>query len=465
MWSLVGSKIATKENTFREILIAGFYSPPGKGKNNAILDHLTTTANSLLTKYPKAGLIVGGDKNGMDVSPLITSLPRTLQIVTKQTHNDKILDIILTNLHQYYAVPIILPPVKPDNPATHKGSDHKYALAIPLNKSISKNTREYNMRTVRPTPDTARRHFGAWMLSEKWDTVFKATNPTEKVSEMRILINEKVNEYFRVKVYKISNQDLPYITQELKKLDRHKRREHKRHGKTAKFKVLKEDFERKLKIEATRYIHKNVSEAKITNPSRANKILKRLAEAPGDKNEQRTFTLLQYIEKGLNEDEQRTEILKYFSKVSQEFQPLQRVQLPDKVQEEMNKHMKREHLPFIDTWTMWQSLKSMKKPNSEVPGELSSSLRTEFLPWLSEPASDILNSIITTQKWPDQWKSEFGTPIPKNTLHPSSEEDLRIISITARIAMQCEKYIVKWMWENGLRGLARYSVHSTATAL
>ena len=58
MWSLVGSKIATKEDTFREILIAGFYSPPGKGKNNAILDHLTTTANSLLTKYPKAGLIV-----------------------------------------------------------------------------------------------------------------------------------------------------------------------------------------------------------------------------------------------------------------------------------------------------------------------------------------------------------------------------------------------------------------------
>ena len=96
-------------------------------------------------------------------------------------------------------------------------------------------------------------------------------------------------------------------------------------------------------------------------------------------------------------------------------------------------------------------LKSMKKTNSEVPGELPSSLRTEFLPWLSEPASDILNSIIPTQKWPDQWKSEFGTPIPKNTLHPSSEEDLRIISITARIAMQCEKYIVKWMWENGLR--------------
>ena len=61
-------------------------------------------------------------------------------------------------------------------------------------------------------------------------------------------------------------------------------------------------------------------------------------------------------EKGLNEDEQRTEILRYFAKVSQDFQPLQRGQLPEEVQEEMNKHIKREHQPFIDTWTMWQSL-------------------------------------------------------------------------------------------------------------
>ena len=79
---------------------------------------------------------------------------------------------------------------------------------------------------------------------------------------MRIPINEKVNEYFPVKIYKISNQDLPYITQELKKLERHKRREHKRHGKTAKFNILKEEFERKLKIEATRYIHKTFQRQK-----------------------------------------------------------------------------------------------------------------------------------------------------------------------------------------------------------
>ena len=451
VWILVRPKKVTLENTFREIITAGFYSPPGKGKNNALLDHLTTTANSLLSKYPKAGLILGGDKNGMNVSPLITSLPRTLQIVTKNTHNDKILDIVLTNLHQYYAVPVVLSPVKPDNPSTHKDSDHKYAVAVPLDKSISKCTREYTIRSVRPTPDTARKQFGAWLLSEEWELVFKATNPTDKVTEMRTLFIKQVNKYFPIKIYKISNQDLPYITKELKKLDRHKKREHKRHGKSEKFKSMKAEFERKLKIEATRYINKNVSEAKITNPARANKILKQLAEAPGDRSEHETFTLLKHIEEGLGEEDQRNQILKYFSKVSQEFLPLQRLQLPENIQNEMNKHIKRDHLPFIDNFTMWQALRVMKKTNSEVPDELPASLRTEFLQWLSEPASDILNSIITTQKWPEQWKNEFGTPIPKNTLHPATEEDLRIISITARISMQCEIFVAKWIWENGLK--------------
>ena len=72
-------------------------------------------------------------------------------------------------------------------------------------------------------------------------------------------------------------------------------------------------FDSKLKAEATRYIKKNVTEAKSTNPAKAQMILKRLAEAPGDKNEQKTYTLLQHLENGLSEEEQRSNILKYFS--------------------------------------------------------------------------------------------------------------------------------------------------------
>ena len=46
------------------------------------------------------------------------------------------------------------------------------------------------------------------------------------------------------------------MTDELKKLDRHKRRENKRHGKSDKFKEMKSKFDSKLKAEAERYLHK-----------------------------------------------------------------------------------------------------------------------------------------------------------------------------------------------------------------
>ena len=78
------------------------------------------------------------------------------------------------------------------------------------------------------------------------------------------------------------------------------------------------------------------------------------------------------------------------------------MQLQDDIQHEMNKHIARDHLPFIDNITMWQALKAMKKTSSDVPDELLASLRAEFFPWLAEPASHILNAIIATQVWPEQ---------------------------------------------------------------
>ena len=38
-------------------------------------------------------------------------------------------------------------------------------------------------------------------------------------------------------------------------------------------------------------------------------------------------------------------------------------------------------------------------------------------------------------------------PLSQNTQHPVSEEELRIISISGRLSMQCEKFVVKLMWE------------------
>ena len=100
----------------KEIIIAAFYSPPKSRKNPLLLDHLLSTTQFLLSKYPNAGVVLGGDKNDLNITPLLDGIPRLRQIVSKPTHKSKVLDIMLTNMHSLYCVPIIAPPVAPDDP-------------------------------------------------------------------------------------------------------------------------------------------------------------------------------------------------------------------------------------------------------------------------------------------------------------------------------------------------------------
>ena len=114
--------------------MCAFYSPPRSRKNPLLLDHILVTVPNLLTKYPYAGIIIGGDKNNLNITSLLHGIPKLRQIVTESTHKDKILDIIMTNLHQMYCVPKIVPAVQPDDPLSGAvPSDHRTPVAIPIN--------------------------------------------------------------------------------------------------------------------------------------------------------------------------------------------------------------------------------------------------------------------------------------------------------------------------------------------
>ena len=64
----------------KEIIIAAFYSPPNSRKNPQLLDHLLSNSLNLLAKYPNAGLCIGGDKNNLNISPLLNGIPKLSQI-------------------------------------------------------------------------------------------------------------------------------------------------------------------------------------------------------------------------------------------------------------------------------------------------------------------------------------------------------------------------------------------------
>ena len=64
------------------------------------------------------------------------------------------------------------------------------------------------------------------------------------------------------------------------------------------------------------------------NPARAAAILKRLASAPGDKGD---FSVLSHQSQNLAPEECTAKILKYFTDISKEYEPLDVCRLPIRV--------------------------------------------------------------------------------------------------------------------------------------
>ena len=87
-------------------------------------DHIVSTLQMLYTKHPDSGLILGADKNSMDIRPILNTGLKLRQVVDKYTRQGRILDIIIMNMMKFYNSPIICPPIKPDNPLSGNPSDH-----------------------------------------------------------------------------------------------------------------------------------------------------------------------------------------------------------------------------------------------------------------------------------------------------------------------------------------------------
>ena len=78
----------------------------------------------LATQYPDCPMILGADKNNMDIRPILNCGLRLKQVVDLPTRKDKIIDILIMNIPQYYKSPIIVPPVPCDDPTAGVPSDH-----------------------------------------------------------------------------------------------------------------------------------------------------------------------------------------------------------------------------------------------------------------------------------------------------------------------------------------------------
>ena len=98
--------------------------------------------------------------------------------------------------------------------------------------------------------------------------------------------------------------------------------------------------------------------------------------------------------------------------------------------------------PILTKFEVWEKLKNMKTTKSSDPGDLPPKLRK--MEETVKSITTILNNILKSGIWPDKWKLEYGTPIPKNK-NKTDEDDTRIISITNHFSKLMEKFVFIWL--------------------
>ena len=261
---------------------------------------------------------------------------------------------------------------------------------------------------------------------------------------MQSILQEQVNNMFPTKTVKISNTDKPWITAEIKKLDRWKKSEYRRHGRSSKYENLLQSYNEKLHSAARQHLRKNVTDLMEAAPGRAWAVLKKMGAAPGECGEDGAFTMTEHLEENLSVEDSLEKMVVYFSGLSCQHPALNTEILPDRVRVKLSTPADTADIPVITPYDVWQIQQGRHKTQSCVPGDLPARLRYEFQVELCEPAALIFNNISRTGQWVEDWLQEYGTPLTKVPV-PANEKDLRIIAITKHFSLVFERLVLKWL--------------------
>ena len=432
-WVLL--KPIDKSDLIENIAVASIYVSPNSVYKTATINHIIETIHLLRSQFNnKINYLIGGDINQLKIDRILDSYGALRQIITTATRKSAILDCIITDLHTLYQTPRCLPPLQVDRDKEGSDSDHNIILLLPITmEHISR----HEKRTIftRPLPDSAINQFSQFISTHSWEEVIGEKDVNKKVRNFHNTLRTKLDEYFPERKVMVSYLDKKWMTPQLKNLNRKVKREFYKNRKSNKWKKLKRKFKYLKRKRVQDFYTEFVKELKISNPAKWYSMAKRLGAEPYPKNgEQKVECLV-----GLNDYQASEKIAQHFSKVSQEYFPLDTSKLPA--------YLPAPEILQVDEETVAKRLFKLKNRKSTQPIDLPSKLRKLF-PWeLAKPLTDIFNTCLANYQFPDTWKHEWVVPAEKVS-NPESLKDLRKISLTSEYSLVFEGLIKDWIMED-----------------
>ena len=345
-----------------------------------------------------------------------------------------ILDPIVTILKDYYQQPVTKPPIENDADKKGKPSDHLVVIMPPVSEDIICPTREKRIVKYRPLPQSGINMMGRWLQKQTWEEIYGCLDAHEMAEQLQNMLIDSLDKFLPMKTVKFTNDDEPWVTKEIKDIDKKRKKEFSKHYKSAKWKKL--DFIYKSKLEAAKesYYTNIVEDLKESNIGQWYSKIKRMS---GNKcNSEENFDIEEL--RNMNDLDQAEAIADFYARISAEYSPIE----DDSIEKEL--YQTDQPVPYFEEYEVYLRIKKMSSKKSTVRGDIPMKIIKEFSVELSTPLAYIFNTSMQRGQYPHLWKFQTITPAPK-IYPPEKIKHLRPISGLLNFAKIYESFLAEFM--------------------
>ena len=462
VWALLTPKHTSPQSRIKYIAVAAiYYRGPKSTKKDELFDHIAQSFHFLSAKYGSTiHFIIAGDTNRLNLSPITNLSPNLKQEVKVHTRLNPpaMLDPIITTLGRWYQSPITKPPINP-NDSGGKPSDHLIVLMLPLVSALQIPPRVYNTVVTRPLTQSGVERFSHWIENHTWEEIYSCKDGHIMAELFQNILLENYLRCFPTKTLKVCEEDRPWISADIKKLDRKIKREFLKHKKSETWKNLKIEFEEKCSIEKQKYHQNMVADLKTSNPGQWYSKIKRMS---GKSESSHSNNLVDELA-GLTDQEQAECIADHYSSISNQYEQVQHKDFPN-----LNPFSHGDGgspPPLVEPLKVYQVIQKMNKKAATVPNDIPIKLVQEFGVEIAFPLSFIINFRIQSGVYPNIWKVESVTPVPK-VIPAEKLKDLRKISGLLNFSKVTDKIIGEYLIQDmsPTRDLAQYGNEKSISA-
>ncbi|XP_028416191.1 uncharacterized protein LOC114539896 [Dendronephthya gigantea] len=396
-----------------------------------MLDYLSNCLSTLESCYPNCGFIILGDFNQLNINRLKLSY-NLRQLVNFPTRGRNTLDLVLTNLYEYYDQPVKYAPFGL--------SDHMSVEFKPKERCQPQRAqkRVVKKRDLRPSSRLAfRKYLELLDIPSMFD---KAPSCTEKISLLETIVTTGLDYILPLRSTTSRCNEPPWMNSKLSLLIK-KRQKALNQGNITQFKYLRNKVNRKRKSCRAKHYENSIQHLKECKPSSWWNEVKKLsgAKSTSGNNEE--------ILKALRPDEHLTETDKVdianeindsFLSPMAEFTPLTPENYQDLLFGAAN-----DSTVTIAAGDVFKKLSTLNPRKAHGPDGIPTWVLKENADLLELPVKEILDSSYRECRIPQSWKEADIIAIPKKKPITDINNNLRPISLTPILSKLAEEFVVE----------------------